>query len=699
MVKNRRQATPLIVREEEDLLKVVQAAVHRAERPAQFPDYDRDLVQLRDALSEEKLPDDQASLIEMMDRIAALSATRERYSVGQIDHGSPYFAHLRLRTDEGERRDILIGKHTFVSDNIRIVDWRNAPISLLFYRYREGEPFAEEIAGKELCGEIELRRTVTIIDGHLLRIGTPHGVFLRTAHGWLNVTNQQAALRGGAGTAARPDNARPFLGSLEEALATRSDKHLPEIAALLDREQFDLLRRPGEGVLLIRGGAGSGKTTVGLHRLAYLHFSNRERFRERRMLVVVFSQALAGYISRVLPALGLPKVPVATLHGWAREMRRQHFRALHRAYSQDTPAAVIRFKTQQAMVPMLAEAAAAAPGADPATLFDELFTDRHWIRSGLKRHAPGVFSDAETGQIHRWCADQYFRRVDSVSLGGKSNDADDEADSPCYDEEDDMILLRLYQLLRGPLLWRGRRRLRYDHIFLDEAQDFSPLELQVLLACARDQAITLAADAAQTITDKDFTDFDQILPAIGQNPRAISLLRISYRCTREIITFANEILGSAAPTEPVQTTRTGAPVELFRCGGRGEAMTFLADALKDLMLREPNASVAVLSRDIKQADETYEALTRTDLENMRMVRNQDFSFGPGIEVTDVSQTKGLEFDYVILLNVDRLSYPNTRASRHLLHVGATRAIHQLWLLVWGPPSVVLPTWLPIQIAG
>jgi DNA helicase-2/ATP-dependent DNA helicase PcrA len=699
MVKARKQVSPQAVQEEEKLLQVVQAAVRRAGRPAEFPDYDQDLLQLRDALSEEKLTDDQASLIEMMDRIAALSATRERYFGGQVDRNSPYFAHLRLRTDDGERRDILIGKHTFVSRDVRIVDWRNAPISLLFYRYREGEPFTEEIAGNELCGEIELRRTVTILDGLLMRIGTPQGVFLRTADGWRNVTNQQAMLRGGAGTAARPDNARPFLGSLEEALAIRSDKHLPEIAALLDHEQFDLLRRSGEGVLLIRGGAGSGKTTVGLHRLAYLHYNNPERFHERRILVVVFSQALAGYISRVLPALGLPNVPVTTLGGWARAMRRLHFRKLHRAYSKDTPAVVIRFKTQQAMVPMLAEAAAEAPGADPSTLFDELFTDRTWIRRGLAQHAPGMFSAAEIGQIHRWCADQYFRRAEGTSADTESDSDDTDVDQPRYDEEDDMILLRLHQLLRGPLQWQGRRRLRYDHIFLDEAQDFSPLELQVLIACARDQAVTLAADAAQTITDKDFTDFDQILPAIGQNPRAISLLKISYRCTREIMTFANDVLGSSAPTEPVQTTRTGAPVELFRCGGRGEAMTFLADALKDLMRREPNASVAVLTRDIKQADEAYEALARTDLEGLRLVCDQDFSFGPGIELTDVSQTKGLEFDYVILLNVDRHSYPDTTTSRHILHVGATRAIHQLWLITWGAPSPLLPDWLPVKIAG
>jgi DNA helicase-2/ATP-dependent DNA helicase PcrA len=117
------------------------------------------------------------------------------------------------------------------------------------------------------------------------------------------------------------------------------------------------------------------------------------------------------------------------------------------------------------------------------------------------------------------------------------------------------------------------------------------------------------------------------------------------------------------------------------------------------MLREPQASVAVLTRDVEGADLVYQALARGNLSHLRRIVDQEFAFEPGIEVCDAAQTKGLEFDYVVLLGVDRQSYPDTPAARHLLHVGATRAIHQLWLLSWEPLSLLLPDWLEPHLAG
>jgi DNA helicase-2/ATP-dependent DNA helicase PcrA len=122
----------------------------------------------------------------------------------------------------------------------------------------------------------------------------------------------------------------------------------------------------------------------------------------------------------------------------------------------------------------------------------------------------------------------------------------------------------------------------------------------------------------------------------------------------------------------------------------GEAMLFLADALRDLFDREPHAGVAVLARFSQQAEDAYQALKRCDLDFVRRVRHQDFSFGPGVEVTDIGQTKGLEFDYVIVLNCDEESFPETNSARHQLHVAMTRAAHQLWLLSWKSPSRLLP---------
>jgi DNA helicase-2/ATP-dependent DNA helicase PcrA len=72
------------------------------------------------------------------------------------------------------------------------------------------------------------------------------------------------------------------------------------------------------------------------------------------------------------------------------------------------------------------------------------------------------------------------------------------------------------------------------------------------------------------------------------------------------------------------------------------------------------------------------------------VRRQDFSFTAGVDVTDVAQVKGLEFDYVVLLDVVPANYPATVEARHLLHIGATRAVHQLWLLAVGELSPLVP---------
>jgi DNA helicase-2/ATP-dependent DNA helicase PcrA len=73
------------------------------------------------------------------------------------------------------------------------------------------------------------------------------------------------------------------------------------------------------------------------------------------------------------------------------------------------------------------------------------------------------------------------------------------------------------------------------------------------------------------------------------------------------------------------------------------------------------------------------------------VKAQDFAFAPGVEVTDVRQVKGLEFDYVVLVDTNASTFGTDDESRHLFHIAATRAAHQLWLLVTGPPSPLVPS--------
>jgi len=108
------------------------------------------------------------------------------------------------------------------------------------------------------------------------------------------------------------------------------------------------------------------------------------------------------------------------------------------------------------------------------------------------------------------------------------------------------------------------------------------------------------------------------------------------------------------------------------------------------MAEEPNCTVCVISRYVEQADIYYDGLKKGEVPFLRRIAYQDFPFRAGVDVTDIRQVKGLEFDYVILLDVTESSFPEDDESRHLLHIAATRAAHQLWVIVPGKPSRLLP---------
>ncbi|MCB9730349.1 MAG: DNA helicase UvrD, partial [Deltaproteobacteria bacterium] len=215
-------APPDEVREELDLLEIVRANIARLDSAPAAPDHDKRLVELRDVLADERLDEDIASIVEDMDRLAALRAQQQQSMRGKIDRDSPYFGHLVVDDDHG-RRSVLIGKETFLSDRVRIVDWRNAPISRIFYQYAEGDEYDLEIADRDVSGEVLVRRTLAIAGGELRRVGTDDHTWVRTAGGeWEDLRAREAKLAGGAGVAVRPSS----LGT--GAASGRQDKHLPD---------------------------------------------------------------------------------------------------------------------------------------------------------------------------------------------------------------------------------------------------------------------------------------------------------------------------------------------------------------------------------------------------------------------------------------------------------------------------------------
>jgi DNA helicase-2/ATP-dependent DNA helicase PcrA len=305
-----------------------------------------ELTRLREMMREEVKVEDQAALMEQWNRQSALlDQLRASRQAPQVDRNSPYFAHLRLRENRTER-DILLGKATRLQRGVRIVDWRNAPISRIFYRYQQGDEYEEDIAGRTMTGTVVTRRTV-----------------------WAHTPVEPPRLAGGEGAALRAyqtgEGVHRRLGTDLEGSRRRADKHLPDIAGLIDPQQFALITRPSAGFVVIRGTAGSGKTTVALHRIAYLAYDDAS-IDSAQTLVVVFSPALRDYVSHVLPALGVEHVQVRTFYQWAAEHVARLFPRLPRHVREDTPALVQRLKLHPGVLVALAKQVSSIEGRPTA---------------------------------------------------------------------------------------------------------------------------------------------------------------------------------------------------------------------------------------------------------------------------------------------------------------------------------------------
>jgi ATP-dependent DNA helicase UvrD/PcrA len=679
-----------IVADELTLLEQVTALLNESPTttgPSEAPVL-AELAQLREMLQEGEKTEDHAALLEQWNRQSALlEQLRAARQAPQVDRDSPYFAHLRLR-ENGAERDILLGKATRLQRGVRIVDWRHAPISRIFYRYQQGEPYEEEIAGRVMTGDVVARRTVTIRSRKLQRVDAPEGIFYADERGWQRAPVEAPRLAGGEGAALRAYEAeattRRRLGADLEGSRRRADKHLPDIAGLIDPAQFALITRPSAGFVVIRGTAGSGKTTVALHRIAYLAFGD-PTIDSAQTLVVVFSSALRDYVSHVLPALGGTHVQVRTFHDWAAERTRRLFPKLPRQVRADTPALAQRLKLHPGLLVALERQVRRVAGqATAEQVVDDwasVLSQASLLEEVFAEVAPEAFSTEELVRVATWNRDRY-----DELCAWMEGDAEAPAE---LDPEDDALLLRAWQLRIGPLPWRLKQPLRYRHIAIDEVQDFSPVEVQVLLGCLDEQrSITLAGDTQQHVMkDAGFTSWTKFFKDLGLDATEVNTLEISYRCSHEIATFAVGVLGDLREdATPPLTTRSGPPVELFRFTDHGACVAFLADALKELCAAERLASVCVLTPTRELSTLYHRGLQNGEVPRLRRVENQDFTFAPGVEVTEIEQVKGLEFDYVILIEVSAATFPDTPAARRLLHVGATRAVHQLWLTSVATPS-------------
>lgn len=743
-----------IISEEEAILKNVQArlAAHVV-APASRMDFDKEMTALRDQLAEERA-EDHAMLVEHMTRLAALRRAQDRETVFPADPQNPYFAHLRL-TDRHKGdprvRDVLIGRRAFINSKagVHIVDWRNSPISRIYYCYNEADEYEEEFAGELQTGHVNVRRTLTVRRGMLERVRAGDIALMRTPDGWAPESVARQRLEGGVGTAIRPPAG---------TMGGKTDNRLPEITALIDPEQFRIITDRRTGVVIIRGGAGTGKTTIALHRVAYLHFQDRKRFAAKRIQIITPGPALKRYVASVLPALDVSGVPIDTFAAWAmRTLKRLVPGLKKRKLTDATPVGAGRLKRHPVVFTLLEETIAeharsfdpvieSAGGApllkawvqrrnlppmaritalqrwiktqdgldtvpirraidtvkdelsDPLEAWAELLTDRERIEKGLQAAGADYYQwelDNLVNSVSQQADDPADRSdIDPhlrTGIDGASIDAGELAGH--FDVDDVAILLRICQLRYGRLTGPSGQKVNYEHVVVDEAQDLPPIALAVLCGAVQPGGpVTLAGDTAQRLSlDNGFGDWDEVVDLLNlSKAHILPPLAVAYRSTRQVMEVARHVLGPLAPADAPQDARDGAPVELFRFDEQGEAVAFLGDALKSLRSRERRASVALVARTPAVADIYYAGLKRAEVGGLRRVREQDFDFTPGIDITDVFQIKGLEYDYIVLIEATAEQWPVRTENRHLLHVALTRAAHQLWLICSDAPSPLLP---------
>lgn len=745
-------ADAAIVEEEQRLLTAVRDAIRATtQRRDHDPVHER-FYALREEAMEAKEADLPALLAEM--RLLQIQSGISRQ--GELpDPRLPYFAHIRLRAGD-RHRDVLLGYRTFIEPGIgiAIVDWRAAPIARVFFRYEEGDEYEEEFPGRLATGVLEQRRVLTFDRGELIGIQTAGGDLRRHRDdAWFRDDAAVApALAGGAGGPL----AKQIIGT---GLSGRRE---PVVSALLDEDQYAALERDDDRPLLVIGGAGCGKTTVALHRLAALHYRHPERYRPDRMLVVVPEEGLARLTRSLLEELQMDGVQVATFDHWIEKQARTLFRGLPRKVCQETPLRVSRFKRHPAMRAALQQLADRL-GAGMARFLDErlgargryeasyaLREDanplerlqgavreyrrgqpkaerqrvRSLVRSEQKRFLRVVQDrepllldrdlmraavDASGGELTldmadavldhsasqlRRSSEERYDHVDADRLqaldGRALDDGTPSEVAGTIDPEDYVLLLELHRLKTGGLYTPHGQLSRYTHLVVDEAQDLAPLELGLLGKTLKPGGtMTVAGDPAQQIdTTVAFGGWDAVLDALHVRDAQPIQLHTTYRCTHQIARFAHGVLGPLAPAESPRAVKDGAPVLLTHAANPFAAAVSVAGGLTELLRREPHACAAVIARSRDEARRLHDALSHGP--RVRLVLAGEFTFRPGVDITTVSQIKGLEFDYVVVPDAAAHVYPDEPAARRQLHVAASRAIHQLWVVTVGRRSPILP---------
>jgi DNA helicase-2/ATP-dependent DNA helicase PcrA len=301
------------------------------------------ILNLRDE-TKGAIKSDLASLYEQMHNQGNLADRQSRAQLPSLE--SPYFARMELQ-ENGKIKNVLVGFTSFLSSalNYPIVDWRVAPVAKIFFKYRQGQEYQEELPGRIAEGIVTKRHILTIHNGKLIEIlGQEYHFKCDDAGVWYrNDNREQNHFSGGQKMALRTSNFGTGL----------STKTSPQLAGLLDQEQYAVITSNPFQPLLVLGGAGSGKTTVALHRLAALHGKDSKYFSPEQTIVIVPELGIARLSKILLRSIHMDKVEVMTFDQWVCFHGQRVFAGLPRRICEETPSRVIAFKRHPAILSVI----------------------------------------------------------------------------------------------------------------------------------------------------------------------------------------------------------------------------------------------------------------------------------------------------------------------------------------------------------
>lgn len=623
-------------------------------------------------------PTEMKTMINASDLEVALASYKSNHMQKLYKvQSKPYFGSITFKENNQNNQDKIYIGITHVEDEENekylVHDWR-APICSMFYDYELGK--ASYLAPEGMItGEITNKRQFTIKDGKLIRVFDNN----------INIDDEL----------------------LQEVLTEESNDKMKNIVNTIQQEQNAIIRNVTDKNLIVQGIAGSGKTSVALHRIAFLLYKI-ENLSSNNVLIFSPNQVFTEYISNVLPELGEANTMQTTLSDFLSSNFEEYKTVesftsfVERYYKyQETNKEWVKYKQSDEIITHINSFAQNI--LEKAAFENDIITHdfeitKETLNYLLKNRYERILLKERLDAIaEKMCRDFYEGKhtkksvilsllkkslniklnykelykgffnsqffVENTTFNLTEKEIKDAVGKRNIKYEDACIVLYLKGLFEG-FSYRGLIK----EVVIDEAQDYSKLEYILIRKIFKKSNFTILGDINQTINPYYKYENLEELSKIFDNGTIYLELNKTYRSTPEIIEHTNKILNLKHVSAIRRENQR--PV-LFR----DNILDLKTSLLKDInLLKKEHFSVAIITKDDSESEKVYELL-KNDVKDINILNSNTKNFNKKMVIIPSYIAKGLEFDSVIIYTEKENSYKQDE--KYLYYVACTRAQHQL----------------------